>query len=272
VRLTAIFLSACLVSGCGIVRIGEQNFIMPDRADTPARPRFDLVPRFPATLQDETIATPDGALLRGLSVRRPGATTAVLYLGGNMFHLDVHGRDVLPLLAACGTDVVVFDYRGYGRSSGAPTVATMLADAVRMYDHVSAQYPGGVVLHGQSLGSFMAAHVARERPALRALVLEASASNVPDWVGAVMPWYAKPFVSVDQTLAGIDSVKAVSGYRGRSLVLAGTRDTITPVALGRKVFDALPGPDKQWLQVDADHNDIFSDTQVVRPYCAFVNR
>jgi pimeloyl-ACP methyl ester carboxylesterase len=106
----------------------------------------------------------------------------VLYFGGNMFHLDQHGAALLPVLAACGTNVAVFDYRGYGRSPGKPTVENMQADALALFDAVNARFPGRVIVHGQSLGSFMAAHVAAARPVL-ATVLESTATSAEELVG-----------------------------------------------------------------------------------------
>jgi hypothetical protein len=198
----------------------------------------------------------------------------VLYFGGNAFHLDRHGAQLLPLLASCGTDVAVFDYRGYGRSSGEPSVATMAADALRAFDRVSAGAPGRVIVHGQSLGSFMAAHVARQRPQACALVLEATSTTVQDWAAANVPWYARPFLRVEvaESLRGVDNVAAVTGYRGASLVLAGDGDKITPLPLAQKVYAALPGA-KQWLVAQgAGHNTIFGHKDVMPAYCSFVNR
>ncbi|WP_181373033.1 alpha/beta hydrolase [Massilia glaciei] len=273
--LAAATLAAVLLAGCGTMQIGEANFLKPDKPGAAPRQRLDVAAMFPAaTVRDETVAAADGAQLRGLTVRQPGASAAVLYFGGNMFHLDAHGAGVLPLLAACGSNVVVFDYRGYGRSGGTPTLARLLADALRVFDHVNAQHPGAVVVHGQSLGSFVAGHVARERASVRALVLEATATNVPDWVDANVPWYARPFVKLEvgEPLRAVDNAAVAARYRGPALVLAGTRDKATPPVLGRKVFDALPGPHKQWLQVDATHNGIFGHPQVAKPYCDLVSQ
>ncbi|HEX8611019.1 MAG TPA: alpha/beta fold hydrolase [Telluria sp.] len=176
-----VLLLAFGLSGCGTMHIQEKSFIRPDAKDRPPVARVDAAALLPAyTVTEETIVTPDGATLRGLYLARPGAATTLLYYGGNAFHLDPHARQVLPLLAACGGNVAMFDYRGYGRSSGVPTVATMAADALRMFDHVDARHPGKVVVHGQSLGSFMAAWVASQRPAARGMVLEATATDVPE--------------------------------------------------------------------------------------------
>lgn len=268
------FLAASLISGCGTIRIEERNFLRPDAPDRPKAHALDAAVLLPAaTVSEETLETPDGAVLRGITLRQAGATTALLYFGGNTFHLDEHGKGLLAHLAACGTNVALFDYRGYGRSSGVPTVATMQADALRIYDHVSARHPGGVVVHGMSLGSFMAGYVAQQRPGARALVLEATASTVQDWIDANVPWYARLFmtVSVDPSLRGIDNVQLVGGYRGTSLVLAGEKDKVTPPALGRRVFEALPGERKQWFLADgADHNGILRQPAVRPVYCGVV--
>lgn len=267
-RMTVLCL-ALLLSGCSTMQIGEGNFIRPDSKSKAApQARRD----FGAAASDETIATPDGAVLRGVSVRQPGATTAVLYFGGNAFHLDPHGSTVLPLLSACGLNVTVFDYRGYGRSTGAPTVANMSADALRIYDHVLAQNPGGVIVHGQSLGSFMAAHVAQQRAA-RGVVLEATSTTVQDWADANMPWYARPFITleVDPSLRAVDNVAAMRSYQGAALMLSGDQDKVTPQRLARKVYEAIPGSGKRWFVAEgAGHNGIFSHKDVAPVYCAFL--
>lgn len=275
-RATALLPAALLLTACGTLQIGERNFIRADKAGSPVAPRLDLAALLPSgSASDETIATPDGAVLRGVRWRQPGNTRVLLYFGGNMFHLDQHGASALPLLASCGADVVVFDYRGYGRSSGAPTAATLMADALRVFDHVSAQYPGAVIVHGQSLGSFMAGHVAQQRPGTRALVLEATSSNVQDWVDANVPWYVKMVseVRVEGDLRRIDNVAAVSGYRGAALVLAGEHDKVTPAPLARKVFEAIPAAGKQWLMAaGAGHNGIFGHKDVMPVYCGLVKQ
>lgn len=274
-RTISIFLAASLLCGCGTMQIGEGSFIHPDgKREGPPQTRLDVAPLLPgATVTEETLATPDGAMLRGVLTRRPGVDRAILYFGGNAFHLDRHGRELLPLLGACGTNVAVFDYRGYGRSSGKPTLATMKADALRMFDHVSALHPGGVIVHGQSLGSFMAGYVAQQRPATRALVLEATGTTVPEWVDVNVPWYVKLFlrVEVDAVLREVDNAAAVAHYRGASLVLAGENDKLTPPSLGRKVYEAIPGESKRWfLARGAGHNAIFSHKEVGPVYCALV--
>ncbi|WP_167090023.1 alpha/beta hydrolase [Massilia frigida] len=269
-------LFAISLAGCGTMQIEEKSFIHPDAKDAPALPRVDVTALPSAyTVTDETVVTPDGATLRGVYLARAGAPTTLLYFGGNAFHIDQHAREVLPLLAACGGNVAVFDYRGYGRSSGVPTVATMQADALRMFDHVNAIHPGKVAVHGQSLGSFMAAWVASQRPAARGMVLEATATTVQEWSDANVPWYLKLFLKVEvaDTLRGVDNPAVVKAWHGPSLVLAGEHDKLIPLAMSRKVYDAIPGDNKQWhVAKGASHNGILSDPDVGPVLCGFVRK
>lgn len=142
-------------------------------------------------------------------------------------------------------------------------------------DHVSARSPGRVIVHGQSLGSFMAAHVVQQRPQAAGLVLEATSTNVQDWAQANVPWYARPFlrIKIAESLRAADNVAAVAGYRGAGLVLAGERDRITPPALGQRVYESMPGAAKQWLVAEgASHDTILGRPDVMPAYCGFVNR
>ena len=267
-----------LSTGCA-VQITERNVIRPDRPGE-ARPDgvLDAAAAPAWRLSPVTLPVSDGELAGVAASHASGADTSaatVLYFGGNAFHLDQHGRRVLDAVAPCGVDVVMVDYRGYGRSTGVPTIATMQSDALQAFDFVNARHPGRVVLHGQSLGSFIAAYVARQRPAARGLILEATTTNARDWGNAMLPWYVWPFVRLElsEPLAGIDNVAAVSGYAGPGLVLEGADDNVTPPRLAAKVYDAMPSRSKRMLVVPgAGHNDVLSNPVTQPAYCEFIRQ
>jgi len=257
---------AILLAGCAQIRVTERHFIRPDAPGTvPAQ-------RLASAATDLTVAGQDGAMLRGVLLEQSDARSTILYFGGNMFHLDQHGDALLPVLGACGTNVAVFDYRGYGRSSGTPTVANMQADALAIFDAVNARFPGRVIVHGQSLGSFMAAHVAAARPVL-ATVLETTATSAEDLVASNIPWYAWPFVQIemDPSLRQVDNRSAAARFQSPALVITAGQDTMTPPRLGKKVFDAIPRQDKQLLLLEkAGHNGALRVDGAGAAYCRFV--
>jgi len=274
-----VVMAATGLSGCAL-QLSESNVLRADRpGDAPPATRLDAASAPAWRIAPVTLPAAD-AQLNGVAASRPGAAAGmtVLYFGGNAFHLDQHGAQVLDALAPCSADignVTMFDYRGYGRSSGTPTIAALKEDALQVFDLVNAKYPGRVVLHGQSLGSFVAAYVAQQRPAARALVLESTTTNVRDWGNARMPWYVWPFVRLEigAELQGIDNLAAVAGYAGPALVLEGEEDHVTPPRLARQVYAALPSPSKQLLMVaGAGHNDVLSNALVAPVYCAFIGR
>lgn len=255
-----------LLAGCAQVRVTERHFIRPDA------PGSVIEKRSASAATDLAVAGQDGAMLNGVLFEQPDARSTVLYFGGNMFHLDQHGDALLPTLGACGTNVAVFDYRGYGRSSGTPTVANMQADALAIFDAINARYPGRVIVHGQSLGSFMAAHVAAARPVL-ATVLETTATSAKELVSSNIPWYAWPFVRIemDPSLRQVDNRSAAARFRSPALVIMAGQDTMTPPRLGKKVFDAIPRQDKQLLLLEkAGHNGALRSEGAGAAYCSFV--
>ncbi len=267
-RTALLFTTLALLAGCKTITVEERHLIHPDARSGKA-PQRQLALR---EVEEWSLARPDGAVLKGVLLNKPGARLTVLYFGGNMFHLDDGGDRVAAALAPCDVNLAMLDYRGYGRSSGSPTVANMADDALAAYDYLEQRFPGAVAVHGMSLGSFVAAQVARQRN-VAALVLEGTTTNARDMVNAGVPWYAWPFIRVElaPSLAGIDNTDAASHVRAPALVLAGGADKTTPPALALKVFDALAAPRKQFvLAPGAGHNDILSHPAAAPALCPFL--
>lgn len=101
--------------------------------------------------------------LHGLVFERPGARDLVLGFGGNAQDAEDLAADLLARLP--GRHLVVFHYRGFGRSTGSPSEQALIADAVAIYDRmVAALAPERVFAVGVSLGSGVVAQLARKRP------------------------------------------------------------------------------------------------------------
>ena len=261
------------ISACTTV-LQERSFIRPDKlSGFKTEHHFNAHALPPsATVTEQTITAENGIELKGLSVHQPGAGVTVLYFGGNMFHIDDHAMKVLPILSSCGANSAVFDYRGYGRSQGEPSIDNMKSDALRIFDLINAQNPGKVIVHGQSLGSFMAAYVAQKRPAL-GLVLESTATNAKDWANANIPWYARPFVRLEMSpaLREIDNAEATSNFTNAVLVMVGDQDKVTPPNLGKKVFDSIPTSHKKMLTIKGvGHNGVLTHPNTTQTYCDFI--
>lgn len=268
-RTTLLFAALALLAGCKTITVEERHLIRPDALSGQAPKQRLALPG----AEELELARPDGAVLKGILLAKPGAKLTVLYFGGNMFHLDDGAGHIAAALAPCAVNVAMLDYRGYGRSSGAPTVANMTDDALAAYDYLNQRYPGAVAVHGLSLGSFVAAQVARRRD-VAVLVLEGTTTNARDMVNGSIPWYFKPFVSVQlaPTLQAIDNTDVVSHVQAPTLMLTGDQDQTTPPRLALKVFDALAAKRKQFvLAPGAGHDNALSHPATAPALCPFLS-
>jgi fermentation-respiration switch protein FrsA (DUF1100 family) len=200
--------------------------------------------------QDVWLRSRDGVRLHAWWVPVPGSDLATLYLhgnGGNLAHRPGHLRE----MAGAGSSVLIVDYRGYGKSEGRPTERGMYRDADAGYDHLIAigYPPSQIVIHGESLGSAVAADLASRRPCA-GLVLECPFTSLSEIGGTVVPWLGRLFVS------GFNTRRKVRKVHAPLLVIHGDRDETVPYRMGRAVFEAGNQPKSFWTLEGATHMDI----------------
>lgn len=117
----------------------------------------------------------------------------MLYFHGNadnLQHWGAYGKTFLRL----GYDFMVWDYRGYGKSTGKPTAENMLADADLAYRFASRIIPGRsnhFIIYGRSPGTGLAAYVA-SRHAAKRLILETPYYSPADVAATYLPMYLVP--------------------------------------------------------------------------------
>jgi fermentation-respiration switch protein FrsA (DUF1100 family) len=212
----------------------------------------------PENAEEVWFKTSDGVKLYGWlfhSKSQPAKATIIYFHGngGNLSYCDWVGGSFTKR----GFDVLLFDYRGYGRSEGEPTDERGLyADADAAYDFIVGERglsASKVVLYGQSLGTAAVIDVASRKPC-GALIIESGLSSARDMAGAIFPWL--PGFVRGLTKNKLDSVGKMPRVRCPVLVVHGERDEIIPFEQGRKLYDAAPEP-KQWRLIKgAGHNDL----------------
>ncbi|MBK8284056.1 MAG: alpha/beta hydrolase [Ahniella sp.] len=245
--------------GCKTFTISERDLIQPDhRVEDAAAERQQKVERF-------TVPTGHGDIAVTL-ISRPGNSVSVMYCGGNQFRTSQMGGEVVRAFPA-EADLVLFDYPGYGGSTGKPTLATMLDTSVAVYDAAKARTKLPMVVYGSSMGGFMAAHVAGARNPPR-LLLEGTAPDTQQWVKSLVPWFAKPFVRAQlaESIAGVDNVEKLKPYGGPILMMVGSRDTQTRSKLMQTYATALRGQGKQvsFIEIDGRGHGQLLDVERIR--------
>ena len=232
---------AISLAGC-TVTVDEASLIRPVKAGSLDRASL-TGPAAAYAAEQLWIDRPDGARLHAVLLRQPGARATVLYFGGNGYTIGQHGPWTANLFARLGVDLMIVDHRGYGLSTGTPTIETGEADGLAAYDRLAALTRTAIVVHGHSLGSFIAGYVAASRNT-SAAVLESSATTTEDWVAASTRGVTGALVKVriDEKLKGRGNLANVRRIDEPLLLIVGGKDKTTPPSLSRKLYEASPLP------------------------------
>jgi len=264
-----------LLAGCA-VQISERTLLHPTPGGALSAEELEGAAGV-YEMSDQWIPAPDGVRLSAVLLRQPGARTTILYFGGNGFTIERHGAFIAGLLAPLGVDVMIVDHRGYGRSGGVPTQANLEADGLAAFDYLTRTLdldPARIVVHGQSLGSFIAGRVAAERPA-GGVVLESSATTTEEWVAANLRGARRLIVraEIDPALRGRGNLSNMARIEEPLLILVGAADRTTPPSLSQALYAASPLPaGRKTLAVvpGADHNDVLLRPEATAAYRAFL--
>lgn len=197
-----------------------------------------------------------GVILHGWYVEGSGPT--VLWLHGNAGNIS----DRLDILASMtrnlGVSSLLFDYRGYGKSTGRPGIKGLYADS-RAGLHWLADDkgidPGSIIAYGHSLGSSIAIDLAVEvNGNLGGLVLESPFTSARELAREI--YHGLP---VDLLMSlKLDNAGRIGKIQTPLLIIHGDADEVIPFRMGRQLYESAPEP-KTFLAVSgADHSDCFS--------------
>jgi len=201
-----------------------------------------------------TVGTDDGERLHGWWLAGPGGRANILYFHGNGGNLSVWAP-ILTAVARRTYNVLAFDYRGYGLSTGRPTEPGLYRDVEATVERFPRVAQSGlpVIYWGRSLGVVMAAYAAAVRTP-DGLILE---SGFPDARSLVRD---SPLLTL---LARVSRYRfPAAEFLGRMrrpvpvLVLHGDDDHVVPIGQGRALFDAIAGPKRFVTIRRGDHNDL----------------
>ena len=194
----------------------------------------------------------DGTLLHGAKFKRTDSVATVLYFGGNGFVLSRHADHVLAVYRDLPVDVVVFDHRGYGANPGATSIDALFRDGLALYDQTREAAPTRLLLvHGHSLGSFIAGHIASERR-LDGLILESTATTAEEWArrrAGLMRFLIR--IRVEPALQEQGNLSLMHDLDEPVLFATGKEDTITKPIMARELYEtaAVEPVDKRLLIV-----------------------
>ena len=200
------------------------------------------------------ITTSDGIELHGWYVPAEGDPKdgiAALVCHGNGGNIS-HRLALLEMLNRLGVNALIFDYRGYGRSSGNPSEEGTYRDARAAWRYLTETLgipPGRVVVYGRSLGGAIASHLAMEsRPG--ALVLDSAFTSLPDAGQDIYPFLPVRLMS----RFDYPTIENVTKVECPILVIHSLDDELIHIHHGEKIFAASKKP-KRFVEVSGGHNE-----------------
>ncbi|MDP2760265.1 MAG: alpha/beta hydrolase [Sideroxyarcus sp.] len=203
--------------------------------------------------EDIQLQTSDGIDLHGWHIPAPQPRGTVLFLHGNAGNIS-HRLDSVRMFHRLGYSTLIFDYRGYGNSSGKPSEQGTYRDAEAAWRYLTEQLhiPScRIVLFGESLGGAVGAWLAtRQKPA--ALVIASGFTSVPDLGQQLYPYLPVRWLARIR-YATRDNLRSVTAP---VLIVHSPEDDIIPFKHGRALFAAANAP-KQFLELAGGHNDGF---------------
>ena len=168
--------------------------------------------------------------------------------------------EIAMLYLSIGFNFIPFDYRGYGYSTGIPSVRTMLKDAHAILHAVVSwlqdrEMKGALVVMGRSLGSASALEIASSyKTGAAGLILDSAfAYTLPLLENLGMNVEALDFGEQD----GFRNLEKISIYEGPTLFIHGDNDEIIAYTEAKKLHDSCPAAEKKlYLVPGAGHNDL----------------
>lgn len=203
--------------------------------------------------EDLKLPTADGERLGAWLIPAAAARAApyVLFCHGNAGNLE-HRLQHLLGFREIGVSVLMFDYRGYGTSTGRPDEEGTYADALAAWNYLTEVRkipPSAIALHGKSLGGGVAVWLAgRVTPG--ALVVESSFTSLVDVGRRMLPFLPVGWLCRNR----YESLKRITSVRCPVLIAHGPNDTMIPYEMAQRLFAAAPTP-KLLLDLAGDHND-----------------
>lgn len=204
--------------------------------------------------EDVRITAPDGVALHGWFIPAASAEPPlahVLFLHGNAGNISHFLEKTAPLVKQ-GLSVFMLDYRGFGLSQGRPGEQGLFLDARTAYDYLTSRpgvSPDQVIIHGFSLGGGVASELALTAPA-RALIMESTFTSIRDMAHTMIP--ILPRFLVSPLFQSLDKMPRLALP---TFFIHGDRDQTVPHWMGRKLYEAHPGPKRLYIVPGAGHTD-----------------
>lgn len=216
----------------------------PDWSVTPERLGLDA--------EEVELAPEPGVQLHAWFFPHPTPLATLLFCHGNAGNVS-HRLENVYYLSRTGFQVLLFDYRGYGHSTGQPSEEGLYRDAMAAWEHLVGRSDTAAaprLIFGRSLGGAVAVELATRANA-DGLIIESTFTSIRTLARLMFP------LPLPELPVKYDSLAKIARIAMPLLVIHGDQDELIPVADGQALFEAASQP-KAWFPIaGAGHNDTY---------------
>jgi len=202
----------------------------------------------------------DGTQLHGWFLTPPKAKPkgTIVFSHGNAGSIG-HHLGFVTWLADAGYQVLMYDYRGFGKSAGAVDRRGMVDDARAAFAYAASRKDVSakpIISYGHSLGGAKSVTALAESPlpGLKAVIIDGAFASYQRMAGLFGGEFAKSLVTDD--LSPRDYVERISPVP--LLVIHGTKDEIVPFSQGKELFERAKTPKTLFEVKNGRHGDALS--------------
>lgn len=203
--------------------------------------------------------TPFDGKINALHFRIKNPKGVIAYFHGNADNLHRWGKIAVEF-TKFGYDVLVMDYRGYGKSSGPRNEEYLYSDAQFFYDFAKENYgENKIIVYGRSLGGAFATKIAGENQP-KMVILESTFYNLQDIVNRWLPGKVTDKVSPKMTYHFLSNQNILK-VKVPLYHFHGTKDSVVPLKSGKKLFEVFekehPKIPKKFIEIKGGtHEDL----------------
>lgn len=217
----------------------------------PSETRNKYQYRFPTHFKELFFYTPNNGTIHGLHFYTDNPKGVVYYLHGNAGSLKEWGW-LFKDYTERGYDLVMIDYRTYGKSKGKLSESNLHSDALFVYEEITKTFPEEkIIIHGRSIGTGIAVKLASEKKP-KALIMESPYYNLKD-----IAQKAVPIVPVDLLLRyKLKSNIHIKKVKCPIHIVHGINDGVVAFKSGKKLYEVAKDKAELYAIEGGLHNNL----------------
>ncbi|CAF2928655.1 unnamed protein product [Rotaria sp. Silwood2] len=213
------------------------------------------------------IETSDNEKLHGYLIKQnhhSDECETLVFFHGNAGNIGHRLQNAHLLYRACNINILLFDYRGYGKSTGKPSETGLYIDAQAVYDYARKRTDLNqekIFFFGRSLGGAVALHLASHLGETNAtiplycVIIENTFTSIPDMAKRLFQVFLLNYIPTWCYKNVFSSIKKIRHVKVPVLFISGAQDELVPPQMMQRLHEECPSSKKQLILFsDGQHN------------------